>query len=211
MHSVLSVQNNIFTWDGEKFVKIIGAVAQTVSWYADNSMELVKACEDLSWNHRTATLYRSETNGIAGRAVGRAKEGTSPVLLQSVLDERWWSESMECFCFLRNVQDFLTDWQTPSERRFEQPFKGTIIPGAMVEYHPISPRDEARFHQFGKNVSPGVFLGFEVVAVRLWNGDILKASLQVLEKLEASEIHPRRINAKAVLIKTEKLTNSFSQ
>ena len=42
-----------------------------------------KACEDLSWNHCTSTLHRSETNGIAERAVRRIKEGTSAVLLQS--------------------------------------------------------------------------------------------------------------------------------
>ena len=38
---------------------------------SDNSMELGKACEDLSWNHRTSTTHRSETNGIAERAVRR--------------------------------------------------------------------------------------------------------------------------------------------
>ena len=48
----------------------------------DNSMEFGKACEDLSWNHRTSTPHRSETNGTAGRAVRRVKEGTSAVLLQ---------------------------------------------------------------------------------------------------------------------------------
>ena len=35
--------------------------------------------EDLSWNDRTSTPPRSETDGIAERAVGRVKEGTSAV------------------------------------------------------------------------------------------------------------------------------------
>ena len=48
----------------------------------DNSLEFGKACEDLSWNHCTSTPHRSETNGIAERAVHRVKEGTSAVLLQ---------------------------------------------------------------------------------------------------------------------------------
>ena len=55
----------------------------------DNSMEFGKACEDLAWNHRTSTPHRSETNDIAERAVRRVKEGTSAVLLQSGLTERW--------------------------------------------------------------------------------------------------------------------------
>ena len=53
--------------------------------YTDNSLEFGKACEDLSWNHCTSTPHRSETNGIADRAVRRVKEGTSAVLLQSGL------------------------------------------------------------------------------------------------------------------------------
>ena len=55
----------------------------------DNSLEFGKTCEDLSWNHCTSTPHRSETNGIAERAVRRVKEGTSAVLLQSGLDEKW--------------------------------------------------------------------------------------------------------------------------
>ena len=128
--------------------------------------------------------HRSETKGITERADRRVQEGTSAALLQSGSEERWWSDSVECSCYLRNVRDLLADWKTPHERRFGKPFRGpTILSGAMVEYQPISPRDQARFHQFAKNVSPGVFLGFELVAVRLWNGDILKASLQDLQKV----------------------------
>ena len=56
--------------------------------YTDNPLEFGKACEDLSWNHCTSTPHRSETNGIAERAVRRVKEGTSAVLLQSDVDEQ---------------------------------------------------------------------------------------------------------------------------
>ena len=86
--------------------------------YTDNSLEFGKACEDLSWNHCTSTPHRSETNGIAERAVRRVKEGTSAVLLQSGLNESWWTDSMECYTYLRNVTDLLSDGKTPYERRF---------------------------------------------------------------------------------------------
>ena len=56
--------------------------------YTDNSLEFGESCEELSWNHRTSTPHRSETNGIAERAVRRVNEGTSAVLLQSGLDEK---------------------------------------------------------------------------------------------------------------------------
>ena len=72
--------------------------------YTDNSLEFGKACEDLSW-----TPHRSETNGIAERSVRRVKEGSSAVLLQSGLKESWWAGSMECYTYLRNVTDLLSD------------------------------------------------------------------------------------------------------
>ena len=77
----------------------------------DNSLEFGKSCEDLSWNHRTSTLHRSETKGIADRAVRRVKEGTSSVLLHSGLDRKWCADSVECYCYLRNIQDVLADGQ----------------------------------------------------------------------------------------------------
>ena len=76
--------------------------------YTDNSLKFGKACEDLSWNHCTSTPHRSETNGIAERAVRRVKAGTSAMLLQllqSGLNESWRADFMECYTYLRNVQD----------------------------------------------------------------------------------------------------------
>ena len=35
----------------------------------------------------------------------------------------------------------------------EKPFKGPIIPfGSLVEYYPITAKDQSRIHQFGKKV-----------------------------------------------------------
>ena len=116
--------------------------------YSDNSLEFGKAREDLSWNHYTSKPHRSEINGIAERAVRKVKEGTSAVLSQSSLDEHWWAETMECYTYLRNIQDPLSDGKTPYERRFGKPFKGPIIPfGSLVEYYTISAKDQSRIHQ----------------------------------------------------------------
>ena len=126
----------------------------------DNTLEFGKSCEELFWNHRTSTPHRSEANGIAERAVRRVKERTSAVLLQSGLGNEWWAGSMECYCYLRNIQDLLSDGKTPYERRFGMPFDGPVIPlGAMVEHHPISAKDLSGLHQFGAKVLPAKFLG----------------------------------------------------
>ena len=60
---------------------------------------------------------------------------------------------MECYTYLRNVTDLLSDGKTPYERRFGKPFKGPVIPfGSLAEYHPITAKDQSRIHQFGKKV-----------------------------------------------------------
>ena len=57
-----------------------------------HSLEFGKACEDLQWDHFTSRPHRSETNGIADRAVPMVKEGTFAIFLQSGLDETRWAE-----------------------------------------------------------------------------------------------------------------------
>ena len=78
------------------------------------------------------------------------KQGTSAVLLQAGLDNELWEDSMECYCYLRNIQDLLSDGLTPYERPFGMPFDGPVIPfGAVVEDHPISANEISRLHQIG--------------------------------------------------------------
>ena len=92
--------------------------------------------------------------GLPKGAVRRVKEGTSAVLLQSGLDKEWWADSMECYCYLRNIQDFVSDGKTPFEMRFGMPLNRPVIPfGAMVEYYPISAKDISRLHQFGPSLA----------------------------------------------------------
>ena len=142
--------------------------------YTDNSLAFGKSCEELSWNHCTSTPHRSETNGIAKRAVRRVKEGTSAELTQSGQDNEWWADSVECYCYLRNIQDLLSDGKTPYERRFGLPLNGPVIPfGAIVECHPISAKDTSKLHQFGPKVLPVIFIGHVLCAERIWKGDIL--------------------------------------
>ena len=112
---------------------------------------------------------------------------------------------MECYTYLRNVTDLLSDGKTPYERRFGQPFKGPIIPfGSLVEYHPITAMDQSRIHQFGKKVLPGLFLGYALYVGGIWNGDVLVADLEELETVDASEIYSKRLNAKEVIFPKEK-------
>ena len=164
--------------------------------YTDYCLEFGKSCEDLSWNHCTSTPHRSETNGIAERAVRRVKEGTSAVLLQSGLDNEWWADSMGCYRHLRTIQELLSDGKTPHERRFGIPLNGPVIPfGTMIEHDAISAKDISRLHQFGPKVLPGTFLGYALHAGGIWKGDILVAVFEELESMQKDSMQ-RSVNRK---------------
>ena len=53
--------------------------------------------------------------------------------------------------------------------------------------------------QFGKKDLPGMFFGCALIEGWLWKGDILVADIEELEKMDASENHPRIITAEEVL------------
>ena len=133
--------------------------------YTDNSLNLAKLVKIfpgiIARRHHTD----QKQMGLLREQVRRVKEGTSAVLLQSGMIESWWADSMQWYTCLRNVTDLLSDGKTPYEKRFGQPFKGPIIPfGSLVEYHPITAKDQSRIHQFGKKVLPGLFLGYALYA-----------------------------------------------
>ena len=109
----------------------------TVHWKFD------KICDEFSRNHRNSTPHRSDTNGIAETCAERKE------LLQFCCNLACMRNggliSMECYCFLRRSSRFLGRWRKFSDRRFGEPFNAPIIPfGALVEYHPISARDQSR-------------------------------------------------------------------
>ena len=87
----------------QKFIHTLIAMVHTIQ-----RLSVFERCEALFWTHRTSTPHRSETNGIAERAVRRIKEGTSAVSLQSGLDEKWrlilWTATAIC-------QTFKISWQ----------------------------------------------------------------------------------------------------
>ena len=110
---------------------------------------------------------------------------------------------MECYCYLRSVQVLLSDGKTPHARRFGEQVCGAVIPfGSIVEYHPISAKEQSRLdqfdkkastrnlslHQFGKKVLLGLFSGYALYVGRIWKGDILVADMEEQENLDVSEI-----------------------
>ena len=197
MDSILSVKDQNFSGDGEEFNKVSRAVRKAESHSHWQFIGIWEALWNLSWNHRFSTPHSSETNGIAERAVRRVKEGTSAVLLQSGLDETWWADSVECYCYLRNIQDLLADGKTPCEKRFGEPSEGPGGNGWTLSDFCTRPVKAPSIWQesFTWNI-PRIC----VDCGGLWKGDTLIADIEELEKMDASEIYPRRINVKEVWI-----------
>ena len=74
--SMESVPNPNFTRHGEELRKFQKPSQKPRVFHTYNLLNFDKSCEELPWNHRTTTLHRSETSGIAERAVRRIKEET---------------------------------------------------------------------------------------------------------------------------------------
>ena len=115
--------------------------------YTDNSIEVGKSCENLSWNHCTSTPHTSET-----------RKGH----LQYCCNPDWMMNGGQ---ILRNAVAICemskTSWQ-----------EGRLLMKDHLKNHSMgqqflleqwldiyqSPRDKKRIHQFGKKVLPGFFL-----------------------------------------------------
>ena len=111
-----------------------------------------------------------------------------------------WKMVMECYTYLRNVQDLLSDWKTSNERRF-----GMLL-STDQQYHLVQRsiitlflrktyRDCINLVQKSCQVFSSVMFCTREVSGK---GDILIADIEELEQMDASEIHARRLNAKEV-------------
>ena len=96
----IRAKQNLLWKQKRVYKRFLEPTAKPMVNYAENSVDFGTACEELSWNHCTS-------NGITERA--------SAVLLQHGLDETWWAGSMECYCYLRNGQELLSDCQNTNE------------------------------------------------------------------------------------------------
>ena len=148
----------IFIWDGEKFVKILGAVAQTESW---KQGQLDRIWESLWWSimdspHFSTSSIRDKWQSWKSRLKGKRR------YFSSVATVRMGWKVLGCFY---GVLLLSSKCPRPPGRRENSVWKTIWINilrtnnffGAMVECHPSSVRDASRLHQFGKKVLPGIF------------------------------------------------------
>ena len=96
----------------------------------NNPLKFGKSFENFTANPLRILLEALSVNATQTRnkwdcwesAVRKVKEGTSAVLLQSGLNKEWWAQSMECYCFLRNIEDLFFDGRHHMKDGSECPF-----------------------------------------------------------------------------------------
>ena len=109
---VISMQDQISSRDAEKSQKILTSRRKPGSIYADTSLEFIKACEELNWNHERSTPHRSETWNC--RASCTTSERTIFVSVGSVwIARKLVGRSHGASLLPPSVQDLLGDGQMP--------------------------------------------------------------------------------------------------
>ena len=136
MDPVVSVQSKNCSGNTKELAKVLGAEWEALSHL---HQQLLGSWQSL-WRSFLERLYVDTTQiqntWIAERAVRRVKEGSSAILLQSGLDENRWAYSMECYTYLRNFQDLLSNgksirkgfWRTISRTDHSVWFTGWVLP-----------------------------------------------------------------------------------
>ena len=93
-----------------------------------------------------------------------------------------------------------------------KPFKGPIIPcGSLVEYYThFCEIPVATAISSAQKSSQVYSLGYALHAGGIWKGDMLVADIEEVEKMDASEINAKRLNAKEVLTPKKMMNISYS-
>ena len=115
---------------------------------------------------------------------------------------------MECFSYLRNIQDLLSDGQTPYQRRIGEPFKDESF--RLVHWLSIT-LFLRKTSQESINLESLTRIVPCIRSVRGENleGGKMVADTEELETMDASEIYSKRLNAKEVIFQKQMKISFF--
>ena len=161
-------------------------------FYTDNRLEFGKSCEDSSWNHCASTPHRSETHGVAERAVRRMKGR-----LQYCCNPAWrkngglvlWSAVAIC-------EMSKTSWQMGKHLMNgdlenlskDQSFRLAPWLNIILSLRKTSQGSINLVRKFCLKCSSDI----QCLLGGSWKGDILVADVEELEILDSSDIHAGR-------------------
>ena len=107
---------------------------------------------------------------------------------------------MAAFCMLRNVHDVLPSGKMAYEQRFNEPFRGAIIPfGAAITYNPLQPGHDRSLAKMGKKNRDGIFMGYDQkhgggYTDNMWVLDGIKlANVESTDEVHSERVHEMEI------------------
>ena len=160
MDSILSLQNKIFTWDGKKLMKILGAVASTESC-------MYKQFDGI-WVSMWSFFMESPQFNTS-----------------SIRDKlhRWKSLPSSERRIFNNISTTRTRWKVVV-------YSGILINPQGNEWNVLYSQNIGdRFIKFAGRYQQESFWAKKLIAGGIWKGEILIAYLEDLEKLDASDIY----------------------
>ena len=172
-HKVLS--DNCESRNNHRYAVVVQDLAtQWIQAYpckTETSQETQRSLQKFLEPHRTPKVIYNHSSLKFGKAC----------------EDLSWNHSLHVCTTLRNVTDLSSNGKTPCGRRFGQQFKGPIVPfGSLVEYHPVTAKDQSGIHQFGRKVL--IVLRIRIVRGGIWKGDVLVAEFEELETMDASKV-----------------------
>ena len=201
MDSILSVQNKDFTRDGENFVKILGAVAKTQNYFYGQFIGIWS----ILWRSLLESLhvYTTSTPDKWHRWKSRTKSERRYFGTIATIRIGWeivgWFFGMlllSATCPRPPGRGRYSVWktirwtfQTANDSFWSNGWMPSDFTARLVRTSSIWQESTAWYLSWAR-IDRG----------RIWKGDIIIADLEDLEKLDASDIDPRRINAREAWI-----------
>ena len=204
MDSILSVQNKDFIWDGKKCVKILGTVTQTKSHLQRLGFGKIMCRSSMESQHFNTSSFRDKWHRWKCCWPSKRKHFSSIATVRT----RWkvvvWLSGMLLLSAKRRRPlgrpenaIWKTIWRT-TQRANKSFWSNGRISSDFTE------RSITTSSIWQESIPCYLSWLWELIAERIWKGGLLIADSEDLEKLDASEIYPRTINANVVLI-TQKL------
>ena len=200
MVAIISVHNQIYSRNREEFTKVSRADRQ-----AENHLQRqFFGMRQILWRTNMKSLYmnapsiRDKWYCWKSGTQNWRKHFCCAVTIR--LGWKLWAASKECHCYLRSIQDFLWDGETHYYRRhwtIQKPGYSVRFDDRVSSY--FSAKDQSIFHRLVKFFSWSIF-GHALYAGRVWKGEILVASIEELDILDASELHVRKFNANEIFM-----------
>ena len=122
----------------QAFMQFAGPGRKPQRVYHDNAKEFVEASTQLKWLHDTSVTGRSETNGIAERAIEDVRQGTTSALLQAGFFPEHWPSASEYYCIADSIKPDSQGKIAWNEFHGQGDFPAKeLIYGQLVYFYPV--------------------------------------------------------------------------